>query len=138
MGDRLDTRASSPCGDSPLCACHSERHGEAYLNLAYAGFAGLRSSFSEEPKVALVSATPPATPRVVSLEIMRCQLPGTNGGSSDLAFCELHMARRSKWRNRRLALSRFNEPAAILGNEWGKASAARRNRTLNHAHKIWL
>jgi hypothetical protein len=75
---------------------------------------------------------------VVSLEIMRCQLPGTNGGSSDLAFRDLRMARRNKWRNCRLALRRSNEPVAILGNEWGKASAARRDRNLNRAHKIWL
>jgi hypothetical protein len=31
--------------------------------------------------------------------------------------------RRKKRRNR-LALRRSNEPAAILGNEWGNASAA--------------
>jgi hypothetical protein len=31
--------------------------------------------------------------------------------------------RRNKWRNR-VALKHSNEPAAILGNEWGMASAA--------------
>jgi hypothetical protein len=61
----------------------------------------------------------------------RSQLIGTNRGSSGSPSCEaVPRNGETAWHS--------NEPAAILGKEWGKASAARRSRNLNHAHKVWL
>jgi hypothetical protein len=57
------------------------------------------------------------------------RLSGTKEGSSHLAFRELRMGRRKKWRNRRLLLRGPDGPV-ILGNDWGRASIARRNRNL--------
>jgi hypothetical protein len=142
----MRARLDRPAVIRRACACRSERHGEAYLNLAYRWFCRLalegkvadHATFLKNRHGRFRDSDASAIPSVVSLEIMRCQLPGTNGGSSDLAFRDLRMAPRNKWRNRRLALRRSNEPVAILGNESGKASAARRDRNLNRAHKIWL
>jgi hypothetical protein len=103
-----------PCGDSPRLRMPpgAEAGEEVHLNLAYRWFCRLDLDGK-------VHAFP------VDRNQRRFQ-----------RFCFLRIA----WavpRNGETAWH-SNEPAAILGKEWGKASAAQLNRNLNHAHKIWL
>ena len=98
-GERFDTRTSrSPCGDSTRLRMPFgvARRGVSQSGLPLVLPACARA-FRRTAMVALVSATPPATPRVVSLEIMRCQLPGTNGGPSGFASRGPCIGRHEIW-----------------------------------------
>ena len=121
-----------PCGDSPrlhsrLEAAASE---EAYLARRRFCRLGLEGKALELPRtseVAIVSATLPATPRMIPLESWSAQFPGTNGGSSDLAFAN-SAGPPQKWRNRRLRLNVLtSRPSSARP---GGAATRQRNRNL--------
>ena len=74
-GEGLPRRETGPCGDLPRLRSRLERPAserdvsQSGLPLLFAG-QGARA-FRRTAKVAIVSATLPATPRMIPLEIMR-------------------------------------------------------------------
>jgi hypothetical protein len=117
------------------CACRSERRLAIWLTDGFVGSVWrarclIPPRFRRTAKVAFVTATLPARSRVIPLECV------DRNQRRLQRLCFLRIA----WavpRNGETAWH-LNEPPAVPGKEWGKASAAQLNRNLNYAHKIWL
>jgi hypothetical protein len=131
-GDRFDTRMFRmyrPCGDSPrLRMSHGAAASEkVHLYLAYRWFCRLglegkgliTPSFRRTAKVAFVRATLPATPAWFPQKSFVGPVDRNQRRLQRFCFSRSADGRRKKRRNR-FVLRRSNEPAAILGNEWGQ------------------
>ena len=107
---KADVSRLSPCGDSPRLRSRLERQlerrgvSQSGLPLLFAGLVwnARRSSFPKNRLGRHCECDASRDPHDSLGNHALAQLPGTNGGSSDLAFRELRMGRSQE--NRRLPL----------------------------------